>query len=286
MASWTFEAIGTSWQIDSPDSLADETRREITALVDEFDAAWSRFRDDSVVMAMSKAAGEYEIAGAEELLGFYDELFEVTDAAVSPLIGESLAALGYDAQYSLKPSARATAVPDWSAVSRTGDTISLNVPALIDVGAAGKGRLVDLVGSALAASGHPDATIDGSGDLLHHGSEPLRVGLEHPRDPSKALGVVTVEPGVALCGSATNRRAWGDELHHVLDGRTGQPTTEVVATWVLMPNSCMVADGLATAHFFADPKVLAARWPDHRFVRVHADGQVLWSQNLPGELFL
>ena len=110
------------------------------------------------------------------------------------------------------------------------------------------------------------------------------MALEHPRDPTKAIGVVELAPGRALCASAVNRRTWGDRLHHVVDGRTGRPTADVVATWVLADRSCMRADGLATAHFFADPEVLLDLHP-HHFVRVHADGRVLRSPDLPGELF-
>ena len=48
---------------------------------------------------------------------------------------------------------------------------------------------------------------------------------------------------------------------------------------------CLWADGLATAHFFApDPQVLLDLRP-HHFVSIHADGRVLRSPDLPGELF-
>jgi thiamine biosynthesis lipoprotein len=50
----------------------------------------------------------------------------------------------------------------------------------------------------------------------------------------------------ALCASAVNRRTWGEGLHHVIDGRTRKPTTEVVATWVIADDAA-TADGLARA---------------------------------------
>ncbi|MGZ3089125.1 FAD:protein FMN transferase, partial [Pseudomonas aeruginosa] len=59
-----------------------------------------------------------------------------------------------------------------------------------------------------------DVVVDGSGDLAVRGT-PVRVGLEHPYDPARAIGVVEVR-GAALCASAVTRRAWGDGLHHVL----------------------------------------------------------------------
>ena len=115
-------------------------------------------------------------------------------------------------------------------------------------GAAGKGYLIDLVSGVLAEQGYPEHVIDASGDLLARGEVRMRVALEHPRDPKKAIGVVELHDG-ALAASASNRRAWGDGLHHVLDAVTGEPTGSVLATWALA-DSAMLADGAATALFF------------------------------------
>lgn len=87
----------------------------------------------------------------------------------------------------------------------------------------------------------------------------------------------------AVCASATNRRARGPGLHHVLDGRTGLPTNDILATWVVAEDAA-VADVPATALFFAAPDQLAAI---HRFayVRVGSDGRVDASPDFDGELF-
>jgi len=284
METWAFEAIGTRWQIDTRQPLNQDVRTEILQRIDAFDRTWSRFRSDSLVNQMTHAAGTWTLDQADVLLGFYDELHEATGGAVNPLVGAALADLGYDAGYSLRPAEHIAPVPAWPSIQRSGCTVTTAEPVLLDVGAAGKGLAVDLVAGILWATGLHEATVDAGGDLYHCGTRPIRVALEHPADPSRAIGVVELEPEDALCGSATNRRAWGDGLHHVLDARTGRPTETVVAAWVLVAGSCMHADGLATAHFFADPEALAEVYP-HRFVRVHADGRVLASSDLPGEVF-
>ena len=155
-------------------------------------------------------------------------------------------------------------------------------PVTVDVGAAGKGYLVDLLAEILRDAGHEKYTVDGSGDLLHAG-DPIRVALEDPRDPTQAIGVVTLDGG-ALCSSATTRRAWGDGLHHVLDPTTGLPTRDIIATWAIAPTA-LEADGLATALFFADPDALTAEF-DFRYARMRADGRVEFSPDLGRELFL
>ena len=44
MAAWEFEAIGTAWQIDTRETLAEPIRAEVVSRIDEFNRVWSRFR--------------------------------------------------------------------------------------------------------------------------------------------------------------------------------------------------------------------------------------------------
>ena len=160
--------------------------------------------------------------------------------------------------------------------------VSLAAPALLDVGAAGKGQLVDLMLEYLLAAGHGQAVVDASGDMRRTGSGSITVALEHPYDPSSAIGTVVLTEG-ALCASASNRRVWGDGLHHVLDARTGHCVDTVVATWVLAADA-MTADGLCTALFVTDPADLAGSF-DFDFVLMYSDGRARYSAPLAGALF-
>jgi thiamine biosynthesis lipoprotein len=283
MATWELDAIGTRWRITTRDPLAPSVADAVLARIEDFDRTWSRFRADSLVTEISRGAGTWTLpAEGDVLLALYGELEEATAGAVNPLVGRALCDLGYDADYSLVPSGTPAPVPSWSAVEWNPPELRTTGPVLLDVGAAGKGLLVDLVAAELGPRVGP-VTVDASGDLLHRGDSMLRVALEHPYDSSLAIGVAELAPGLALCASATNRRAWGDGLHHVLDGRTGRPTHDVVATWVVA-DTCLLADGLATAHFLAAPEVLVGRFA-HEFVRMDADGRVSWSTDFPGEVF-
>jgi thiamine biosynthesis lipoprotein len=108
------------------------------------------------------------------------------------------------------------------------------------------------------------------------------VGLEHPYDPGRAIGTVDLGAG-ALCASASNRRAWGDGLHHVLDGTTGAPVRTVVATWALA-GTAMVADGLATALFFVAGDALQREF-EFSWLKVFSDGGAEYSAGFEGVLF-
>ena len=279
---WAFEAIGTRWEILTDRPLDDATRAAVTALIDEFDLDWSRFRPDSLVSRLARAGGE---ARAPEdtaaMLGAYDSLSAASGGAVNPLVGDTLARRGYGMGYTLN-DAGPTAAPDWAGLlSWDDDLLTLRAPVTIDVGALGKGRLVDRVLARLAADLDGTIVVDASGDLAVRGG-PLRVALEHPYDRNRAIGVAEVTDG-ALCASATNRRTWGNGLHHVIDARTGEPVRTVAATWA-RAGDAMRADAIATALFFDGGPELAHEW-DVDWVRMRTDGRVEWSAGADGWVF-
>jgi thiamine biosynthesis lipoprotein len=281
---FTFDGIGTRWEVSTPRPLGGSVRTRLLAVVERYDGVWSRFRPDSRVGAMSRQPGRFQFPGEAVALGqLYRSLYELTAGAMTPLIGGSLERLGYDASYSLRPSGPPLQAPRWEdALDWEGSVLTTDVPVVLDIGAAGKGQLVDLLAAELRSLGQQDFLIDASGDLLHSGPDPVMVALEHPYDPAKAIGTVSLA-GAALCASASNRRAWGDGLHHVLDGTTGRPVSTAVATWALADNA-MVADALATALFFA-PGAALERTFDFSWLTVFSDGSAAYSPGFEGTLF-
>ncbi|KAA9130658.1 FAD:protein FMN transferase [Microbacterium caowuchunii] len=282
-ALWRFDAIGTRWEIETDEPLGAGARARVEALIRDFDETWSRFRPDSRVSVLAASGGRIPLpADADAMLDVYRELSDATDGAVNPLIGDALARRGYDPEYSLVDRGAAIAPPDWTA-ELTWDSAELHLRAAgtIDVGAVGKGRLVDRVLACILPDAAGTVVVDAGGDLAVHGG-PVRVGLEHPYDSDRAIGVIEVEDA-ALCASATNRRAWGDGLHHVLDSRTGVPVRRIAATWALAADA-LHADAAATALFFEGGPELAARW-GVEWVRMATDGRVEWSPAARAEIF-
>ncbi len=81
-STWAFDAIGTSWAIDSAAPVPPVARDAVTAVVERFDREWSRFRDDSVVSALADGrAASVDLPGdADAMLSLYDELDRATGA--------------------------------------------------------------------------------------------------------------------------------------------------------------------------------------------------------------
>ena len=277
-----FEAIGVPWRIETAEPLPAAVAREVDALIERFDREWSRFRPDSVVAALAAGGGEAPLPpDGPAILGLYASLADGTADAVTPLIGGPLARRGYGPGLGFDDTGPEPA-PDWRRTLSWDDrTLRLAEPATIDIGAAGKGRLVDLVGELVRSRVEGPVTVDASGDIrLFGGAE--RIALEHPFDPSRAIGVWEVTDA-ALCASGVARRAWGDGLHHILDGRTGEPVRTVVASWAVAATA-MVADAAATALFFEGGPAWAhahgVAW-----VRMISAGSVEWSPGCGARLF-
>jgi thiamine biosynthesis lipoprotein len=284
----TFEAIGTQWNIQVHDLMADNIWRKLQAKIRHrilsFDQTYSRFRSDSLVSQMAQSAGTYELPpDGYALLHFYHDLYRITGGKITPLIGQVLSNAGYDATYSLvaKPM---NPPPTWQSVlSYDEHHITLRRPALLDFGAAGKGYLVDIIGKLLDDAGLHKYVIDAGGDILQRSVDetPLEVGLENPFDTTEAIGVAHLS-NYSLCASAGSKRAWGD-FHHIINPLTLQSPDEVVATWVLADDT-MTADGLATALFFTDARTLGEKFL-FSYALLAKYGQLSCSPSFPVTLF-
>jgi FAD:protein FMN transferase len=283
-SAFSFDGIGTAWEISTPEPLPGAVRSRVRDTVEDYDRTYSRFRDDSLVARLAREPGTVILpAGASGLEMLFRKLYRLSGGGMTPLIGGSLEQLGYGADYALRPLGDPVPAPRWEDVlAWNGTELVTSAPLTLDIGAAGKGQLVDLVAAVLRSAGIVEYLVDASGDMLHSGAEPLGVALEHPYDPTQAIGVVELYDG-ALCASAANRRAWGDGLHHVLDGATGRPVETVVATWT-MATTTMEADALATALFIVDPKALEEEF-NFSWLKVYSDGHAAYSAGFEGTLF-
>lgn len=258
-------ALGTGIIVQT--SRPDPGSERMRAFIDGYEAALSRFRADSTVCAMSQAAhgGHFDFPDwAAGLFDLYDLLFDATQGAIDPCVGEDLIRLGYDARYSFTVdadawdhlgSAHGRAV--WrDAVERHGSTLITSRPVSLDFGACGKGYLVDLLGRLLlAGSSSRNGTTAGAGmrflinagsDLLSHDDQPVAIALEDPGNPANAVGTASVDRG-SFCASAPSRRRWGEaaghRLHHLLNAIDGLPADDVMATWVYVADSTGTVSG-------------------------------------------
>lgn len=291
LISLDFEAIGTIWNITlvADPGAAPSLAKKIADRISEFDRTYSRFRSDSWVTKIGSQPGKHNApADFAPMFKLYQQMYAVTNGAVTPLIGDAMERAGYDSMYSLTPTKLRTIPALDDVMHFSNNTLHVKYKCVIDFGAAGKGYLVDLIAELLENNGVGQYLIDAGGDMRVASPAPSKstsVALEDPNDPKKAIGVVELGRNLqrsSLCGSAGNRRVWAD-FHHIIDPHTLRPTEKVRATWAVA-SSALVADGMATCLFFTELKILADRF-DFDYVRIMADNSVQVSPGFPGQVF-
>jgi thiamine biosynthesis lipoprotein len=287
MITFRFDAIGTLWQIDIYQELQEAQQKVLLSAIEDridiFDKTYSRFRTDSLVTKMSQETGTFLLPDdAPGLFAIYEDIYKRTKGLVTPLIGNLIADAGYDAQYSLVSKSELQKPLEWSdAIEYSYPNLVIKQPVMLDFGAAGKGYLIDLVAKVIEEQGIASYCVDAGGDMIHRGSEPIQVGLENPHDIDQVIGVYPLK-NKSLCGSAGNRRAWGD-FTHIINPETKTSPTEIVAVWTIA-DSTIVADIVATALFFVPVSILIDGY-DFEYLLVRSDGSVEKSTSFSGEVF-
>ena len=129
-------------------------------------------------------------------------------------------------------------------------------PALsLSLGAFAKGYAIALEIKRLKQLGIHHAIINAGGDLSvigHHGDRAWNIGIRHPRMDG-ILASVEVNDNESVFTSGDYERFYlyqNKRYHHILDPRTGYPTTDAQSVTVLHEDAGL-ADAAATALFVA-----------------------------------
>ncbi len=137
-----------------------------------------------------------------------------------------------------------------------------------------KGWSIEHAARIVEGHGHTDFTINAGGDIAVRGhaapDTPWRIGVRHPDEPDRLAMVLDVVGPAAVATSATYERG-----AHIIDPRTGQPTTELASVTVVGPDLTTV-DAYATAIFVMGLPGLdwIAKHPGHDAMAITHDDRV------------
>jgi thiamine biosynthesis lipoprotein ApbE len=265
VASATWRAIGTGVRLVVHDGDLGRARVAVEAVLDAVDRAYSRFRDDSEIVALNAKAGE-RVAISPLLAHAVAaglRAAELTGGAVDPTVGRAMRAIGYDTDFNLVHrdggpiELRLEAIPGWRAVdmSGAGHDVRVRPGVELDLGSTGKGLAADLAaGAALEAIGQGGVLVSLGGDIAVRGSAPdggWRILIaEDSETPTDGEGeVIAIDTGAVATSSTTVRRWRRGEvtLHHLIDPRTGGPVTSPWRTATVVAATCVDANTAATA---------------------------------------
>lgn len=261
----SFPALGSTATVVVTDPRAlGPARSAVDRVVDAFDRACSRFRDDSELAAVNAAAGS-AVRVSALLLDAVEAALRaawLTDGDVDPTVGEALVALGYDrdfeavrAETAIAP-VRVAAVPGWRTVQVDREVGTVRVPAgvTLDLGATAKALACDRAADEAARAACCGVLVSLGGDIALAGAAPadgwrVRVTDDHRADASAPGQWISLRSG-GLATSSTVVRRWrtpAGHAHHLVDPGTGNSVTSVWRTVSVTAVNCLDANTASTA---------------------------------------
>ncbi|WP_232519714.1 FAD:protein FMN transferase [Actinosynnema pretiosum] len=297
MRTAVFPALGTTAVVVLGDGPLAEAEALVRAEVRAVDEACSRFRADSEISAVHRAAGRtVEVSPLlAEAVGTALRAAELTGGLVDPTVGTALCALGYDRDFAqvrrIDPRpVEPVPAPGWWRVGLDAAGSRLVVPrgVLLDLGATAKALCADRAARAVSAALGCGVLVSLGGDLATAGTPPeggwhIGVGDDHV---GLASQIVTIRSG-GLATSGTVRRRWkraGRVVHHIVDPRTGDVPAPCWRTASVVAVDCVTGNTASTAAVLLGedaPAWLAERGLHARLVG--EDGRVVEVGGWPAE---
>ncbi len=242
--------------------------------VRRIEAAYSRYRPDSIVSRLNAAAGGEALPVDDETAALLD--FGATLHAESGGrfdLTSGVLRRAWDFRGGRVPSAAAIAalrpLVGWSRVEwPSADALSprrLRLPVAgmeLDFGGIGKEYAADRAAGVLGTLGVSHGWVNLGGDIRVVGPQPdgrpWSFGIAHPRHKGAVIAGVSLAAG-ALATSGDYERCIevdGQRFGHLLDARTGRPAADWQSVSVVAP-ACMAAGAAASIAMLMGPQAPA-----------------------------
>ena len=220
--------------------------------------------ETSELRAINEAAGQQPVAVSpwtERIVLATVRWADRTGGAFEPTIGPLAGLWGFGVQVDRAPTPEEIQVAlthvGYSKVEIDPDAHTIFLPEegmRLDVRGAAKGFALDRMREAMLEAGAIGGIVDFAGEMIFFGPGPENgrwpILLQDPYDPSRNYAYLLLPPGSLATSSFYDRSVEirGERYGHVIDPRTGQPTSGMASVTVYT-NEGVVADIVATGLF-------------------------------------
>lgn len=247
--------------------------------VEELEAAWSRFREDSEISCFNRTGRTDELGDDSRLLlAHMDAARFATRGAYDARILPHILDLGYT----------------YSLVDGRHGSPSLHGNA-VDPGGIGKGVAADIVAAEVMSIGADGVLVSIGGDMRCIGCGDHRttddagrwvIDIERPANRDESIAHIAVRDGGVATSNVSAKRWTGLAAHesHVIDPRTTRsldPTAREIVQATVVASTGAWAEAFATACLVHDPTTALGLLDDNGLagLLVTADGRVVASSN-------
>ncbi len=263
------KAMATAFEVIVPFGTPDavEWGEAAFAYLDELEQQLTVYRDTSEVSRINRLAPYQAVPVEERLFRLLEQaarLTAETEGAFDVTAGALIKAWGFFKGPRRVPSEeeRLRALERtgmrWVSLAPESRSVRFGRPGLeINLGSIGKGYALDRLAELLHDDGQmPAFLLHGGHSSVYAKGSPVggekgwAVGIRHPWDPERRLGVVRLRDRALGTSAATFRHLEheGRKLGHILDPRTGWPAEALAQVSVVAPTAAE-ADALATAFY-------------------------------------
>jgi FAD:protein FMN transferase len=228
---------------------ADRAARAAIADVQRIEAKYSRYRDDSVIAAINRAAGRTAVAIDAEtasLLRYAEGCHRLSGGRFDITSGVLRRVWDFKRQPPRRPSddeiAAARALIGWDRVEWSDTEVRLPEAGMeLDFGGIGKEYAVDRAAAICRDAGIVHALVNLGGDVRAIGpradGSPWRVGIRHPRNGDAVIATMLLDDE-AVATSGDYERYFeieGRRYCHLLDPQTCMPVDHWQSASVVAP---------------------------------------------------
>ena len=245
-----FAAMASRCEVRVAAPARDLAERWAQAAIDEvrrIEVKFSRYRDDSIVTRINRAAGAAPVECDDEtasLLDYAGTLHQQSDGLFDITSGVLRRAWDFRAAVVPTPEALAALLPlvGWRRVERDARRVRLPAAGMeIDFGGFGKEYAADRAAGAMQAAGAVSGFVDLGGDIRALGPQPdgapWTIAIQHPRRAGATVASIPIAQG-AVCTSGDYERYFerdGRRYCHILNPRTGMPVQRWQSITVVAP---------------------------------------------------
>ncbi|HEX7476006.1 MAG TPA: FAD:protein FMN transferase [Dehalococcoidales bacterium] len=264
---------------------------------------FSRFLPDSELTLLNASAGR-SFTATPLLFGVIAAALDaarLTDGIFDPTLLPEIIAAGYDRSFEKLSESKPENHPQsikrnnvWQDIrlDPTESKIWLPKGCQLDLGGIAKGWSVDSVGDGFKS--FTGFALDAGGDICVSGRQacgiPWTVGIANPFENEQDMKVIEVDSG-CVCTSSTMKRRWqrnGAWQHHLIDPRTGKPSSSGVVSATVISSSAVLAEIIAKAALILGLEEglnLIDRQPETSGLLVLENRQVVESSDFPAKVY-